>query len=78
MTTGPFRNTSKSFYKQEENIMLWKQSETNIWVAGHRGNPAEAPENTMASFRNAMEAGLDMIELDIQMSGDGELVIMHI
>ena len=57
--------------------MLWKQSETNIWVAGHRGNPAEAPENTMASFRNAMEAGLDMIELDIQMSGDGELVIMH-
>ena len=57
--------------------MLWKQSETNLWVAGHRGNPAEAPENTMASFRNAMEAGLDMIELDIQMSGDGELVIMH-
>ena len=48
--------------------MIWNQSETNIWVAGHRGNPAECPENTMASFRNAMEAGLDMIELDIQMS----------
>ena len=46
--------------------MIWNQSETNIWVAGHRGNPAECPENTMASFRNAMEAGLDMIELDIQ------------
>lgn len=57
--------------------MIWNQSETNIWVAGHRGNPAECPENTMASFRNAMEAGLDMIELDIQMSKDGELVIMH-
>ena len=57
--------------------MIWNQSETNIWVAGHRGNPAECPENTMASFRNAMEAGLDMIELDIQMSADGELVIMH-
>ena len=57
--------------------MYWNQSETNIWVAGHRGNPVESPENTMASFRNAMEAGLDMIELDIQMSRDGKLVIMH-
>ena len=34
--------------------MYWNQSETNIWVAGHRGNPVESPENTMASFRNAM------------------------
>ena len=57
--------------------MYWNQSETNIWVAGHRGNPVESPENTMASFRNAMEAGLDMIELDFQMSRDGKLVIMH-
>ena len=31
----------------------------------------------MASFKSAMEAGVDMIELDIQMSADGELVIMH-
>ena len=57
--------------------MSWNQSENNIWVAGHRGNPQECPQNTMASFKSAMEAGMDMIELDIQMSADGELVIMH-
>ena len=57
--------------------MSWNQSENNIWVAGHRGNPQECPQNTMASFKSAMEAGVDMIELDIQMSADGELVIMH-
>ena len=46
-------------------------------MAGRQGESRGVSGNTMASFRNAMEAGLDMIELDIQMSKDGELVIMH-
>lgn len=58
-------------------MMEQKGTQTGILVAGHRGNPAHFPENTMASFRDTMEAGIDMIELDVQMSQDGELVIMH-
>jgi len=46
-------------------------------VGGHRGNPAEHPENTLASFRSAIEVGVDMIECDVHMSADGELIVIH-
>ncbi len=46
-------------------------------VGGHRGNPAEFPENTLASFRSAIELGVDVIECDVHMSADGELVVIH-
>src|SRR5438105_10866454 len=46
-------------------------------VGGHRGNPAEYPENTLPSFRSAIELGVDMIECDVHMSSDGELVVIH-
>ncbi|MEO3946175.1 glycerophosphodiester phosphodiesterase [Gorillibacterium sp. CAU 1737] len=46
-------------------------------IFAHRGAAGEAPENTMAAFRLAVEQGADGIELDIQMSKDGELVVMH-
>ena len=36
-----------------------------------------APENTMAAFRLALEQGADGIELDVQMTRDGELVVIH-
>jgi glycerophosphoryl diester phosphodiesterase len=46
-------------------------------VGGHRGNPEELPENTLASFRSAIELGVDMIECDLHLSADGELVVIH-
>lgn len=46
-------------------------------VGGHRGNPAEHPENTLASFRSAVELGVDMIECDVHLSSDGQLVVIH-
>ena len=48
-----------------------------VLVIGHRGAPAYAPENTMASFEKALELGADLLELDVQLSRDGELVVMH-
>ncbi|MDZ4861503.1 MAG: glycerophosphodiester phosphodiesterase family protein, partial [Candidatus Hydrogenedentes bacterium] len=48
-----------------------------IDVIGHRGASAYAPENTMASFVKAREMGADWFELDVRLSRDGELVIMH-
>jgi len=46
-------------------------------LGGHRGNPAQHPENTMRSFRSAIEAGCDLIECDVHLSSDGRLVVIH-
>lgn len=48
-----------------------------ILVIGHRGALGYAPENTMASFEKGLECGADLLELDIHMSSDGELIVMH-
>ena len=37
----------------------------------------EAPENTMAAFRHAIEVGMRLVELDVQLSSDGEMVVIH-
>jgi glycerophosphoryl diester phosphodiesterase len=44
---------------------------------GHRGAPALAPENTLASFRAAVAAAVDLIEFDVLRLGRGELVVAH-
>ena len=44
---------------------------------GHRGFSGRYPENTMLAFEKAIEAGCDGIELDVHLSSDGELVIIH-
>ena len=44
---------------------------------GHRGAAALAPENTLRSFRAALEAGVDLIEFDVLGLGSGELVVAH-
>ena len=46
-------------------------------IIGHRGIPHLTPENTMASFRAAVENGADGLETDVQMTKDGELVLIH-
>lgn len=43
----------------------------------HRGASVQAPENTLPAFSRALELGVDMIELDVHMSRDGELVVIH-
>lgn len=46
-------------------------------ITGHRGALGTEPENTLRSFRRAVADGCDEIELDLRVSADGELVIMH-
>ncbi|TMC51930.1 MAG: glycerophosphodiester phosphodiesterase [Chloroflexi bacterium] len=43
----------------------------------HRGASAHAPENTLLAFERAIELGADMSELDLHLSRDGALVVMH-
>lgn len=44
---------------------------------GHRGAALLAPENTLASFRAALEAGVDLVEFDVFGLSNGELVVAH-
>ncbi|MBT2414513.1 glycerophosphodiester phosphodiesterase [Streptomyces sp. ISL-12] len=49
----------------------------NFLTIGHRGVMGVEPENTLRSFIAAEQAGLDVIELDLHLSKDGALVVMH-
>ena len=46
-------------------------------ILGHRGASGYAPENTLEAFRLAMDMGADGFELDVHLSKDGELIVMH-
>ncbi|ARI78629.1 glycerophosphodiester phosphodiesterase [Halobacillus mangrovi] len=71
-------------------VMVFAGSENNVLAnadnskrdnkvlsIAHRGAAGYAPENTMAAFEKAFEMKAEMLELDVQMSKDGELVVMH-
>lgn len=49
----------------------------NPTVMAHRGLSADAPENTLYAFSDAISVGADFIELDVQQTRDGVLVVMH-
>jgi len=51
--------------------------DTQVAITAHRGAKIHAPENTMAAFRAAMDAGADYIELDVQRAHDGTVVVLH-
>jgi glycerophosphoryl diester phosphodiesterase len=46
-------------------------------VIAHRGDRRHAPENTLAAFKLAAEKGADAIELDVKLSIDGQVVVLH-
>lgn len=46
-------------------------------VIAHRGYSGKYPENTMLAFKKAVEAGCDEIELDVQLTKDGKVVVIH-
>ena len=51
--------------------------EDNIAIMAHRGASYDAPENTLAAIRKAMKDGADWVEIDVQETADGEVVVFH-
>lgn len=51
--------------------------EDHVQIIAHRGASAVAPENTIASITEALEQGSDWVEIDVQESADGEVVVIH-
>ena len=53
------------------------ESMRNVEITAHRGASVDYPENTMAAFKGAVDAGADWIELDVQQTKDGMIVVSH-
>ena len=58
-------------------LMNGIQTRDDVAVIAHRGAAGKAPENTLASVRQAMKDSADWIEIDVQESMDGEVVVIH-
>ena len=56
-----------------ENVAIFHETK----VMAHRGASKETPENTMAAFQKAIDDMADYIELDVQLTSDGEVIVMH-
>lgn len=65
------------FSKIKTITMGTKNGNSNILIVAHRGASGYAPENTMAAFEKAFQMKADYLELDIQMTKDGKLVVIH-
>ena len=50
---------------------------SRVLTIAHRGASADAPENTLAAVRRAVAVGADLVEVDVQRTRDGALVLMH-
>ncbi|NMP23159.1 glycerophosphodiester phosphodiesterase [Sulfobacillus harzensis] len=48
-----------------------------MWIIAHRGGGELFPENTLKAFKESQALGVDMVECDVHVSGDGELMVIH-
>ena len=56
---------------------LLSRDYSSVIVASHRGDWRNFPENSLAAIDNAIQMGVDIVELDVQRSKDGVLILMH-
>src|SRR5262249_8823673 len=74
---------SQGLREDEGNDDAWRGSEgrshevTAPLVIAHRGDSAHRPENTLAAFASALEVGAELVELDVQLTADGHVVVIH-
>lgn len=59
------------------NLFFGTQKFKPPWFIAHRGYRAKYPENTLVAFQAALDAGVQMIELDVVLSRDRKLVVIH-
>lgn len=73
------RTSSASIQKH----FLWVKNElkhansTKVLVVAHRGDWRNAPENSIQALKNCIEMGVDLMEIDLKMTKDSILVLMH-
>ncbi|MBQ4317343.1 MAG: discoidin domain-containing protein, partial [Clostridia bacterium] len=74
---GVLSNSAIDFaHTVNKHIVPDAMTRTPIMI-GHRGNPSQAPENTLSGFIKAYENGADVFEVDVDITKDGHVIIMH-
>ncbi len=61
----------------QREFSLYNFPQNKVMVVAHRGNWREAPENSVWAIRKAIEAGADMAEIDLALTKDSVLILMH-
>ena len=59
------------------NLLRYLPEHPMVRVTAHRGDARTAPENTIAAIRKAIESGADYAEVDVQLTADGVVVLLH-
>jgi glycerophosphoryl diester phosphodiesterase len=49
----------------------------DFWVIAHRGGRSPGPESTLYAFERALDMGVDVLEVDVRTTKDGELILLH-
>jgi glycerophosphoryl diester phosphodiesterase len=68
---------SSLFTAQQKKISLSVFPDNKVMVVAHRGDWREAPENSVWAVKKAIEKGVDMAEIDLAMTKDSVLILMH-
>ena len=58
-------------------LLLWETLAAAVEVQGHRGARGLWPENSLRAFAAALSIGVDVLELDVVLSKDGEVIVSH-
>lgn len=80
---GAIRNFSKKIIPNYSNeitgreTLIQKLEEDEILTCAHRGYHENNPENSLAAINDAIEEGIEIVEIDIRQSKDGHLVLVH-
>lgn len=69
--------TISMFYNGFSQRPILPQSKHAFIVVAHRGNHTNAPENTLLAYQDAINVGVDFVEIDLRTTKDSQLVIMH-
>jgi len=80
MNSNPFIAITLLFYAilgAETISIVSAQTNMPIMISAHRGNTGKAPENTLSTYKKALQLQVDFIEIDVRTTQDGELIILH-
>lgn len=70
-------NSARLFLFQKDKLVIQAELFQQIEVIAHRGDSKEAPENTIAAIESAIDSMADWIEIDVQQTKDGTIVVLH-
>ena len=72
ITAGYAENRAEKLAKE-----IYKPKSKYVLVVAHRGDWRNAPENSLQAYKNCIEMGVDMVEIDIHKTKDNQFIIMH-